>query len=384
MNARSICVCMMLLWSSTATTYGESAPRLLAEGNGAKAPKQPQAFVGPDGTVDVVFSVGDEIRLHTSHDRGETFKAATASMPCRNLASGMRRGPRVVRTKTAVIVTAIGGTQGGGKDGDLLAWRSTDDGASWSQPVRVNESGDAAREGLHGMCVLVNGEVACVWLDLRSGKTEVYMSISENNGQNWKPNVRVYRSPDGSVCECCHPSVVAGPKGSTAVLFRNSLGGERDMYLATSQDEKSFAIARKLGNSSWKLDACPMDGGMLASDGREGLVTVWRREGGVFATFTDGSLEHRLGPGQQPWAAWSAAGPILVWTQGREGSLSLQMGKTGSPHKLASKARDPMVASHPTSEFAVVCWESQTGNDRQVMIQLVGTPANQRSKSTTK
>lgn len=383
MNARSICLCLLLVWSSTAATYAESAPQLLAKGSGAKAPKQPQAFVGPNGTVDVVFSVGDEIRLHTSHDGGQAFKVATAAIECRNLASGMRRGPRVVRTKSAVIVTAIGGAQGGGKDGDLLAWRSTDDGASWSQPVRVNDSADAAREGLHGMSVSAKDEVSCVWLDLRSGKTEVYLSASEDHGQTWKQNVRVYRSPDGSVCECCHPSVVAGPKGSTAVLFRNSLGGKRDMYLATSQDAMSFASTRQLGKAPWKLDACPMDGGMLASNGKEGLVTVWRREGHVFATFTDGLPEQRLGPGHQPWAAWSAAGPLMVWTQGREDSLLLQMGKAGSPRELASKARDPVVASHPTSDFAVVCWESQKGNDRQVMIQLVSTPAKQRSKSTT-
>ena len=46
---------------------------------------------------------------------------------------GMRRGPRVVASGEAVCITAIGGKQGKGRDGDLLAMHSADGGKTWKQ-----------------------------------------------------------------------------------------------------------------------------------------------------------------------------------------------------------------------------------------------------------
>src|SRR5690606_3684534 len=123
-----------------------------------------------------------------------------------------------------------------GKDGDVLACRSADGGKTWQGPIRVNDAPNAAREGLHGMTSGSDGLLCCVWLDLRHAKTEVMSSTSRDRGATWSNNVLVYRSPDGSVCECCHPSVAIGRDQRVHVLWRNSLGGNRDMYVATSGD----------------------------------------------------------------------------------------------------------------------------------------------------
>jgi len=100
-----------------------------------------------------------------------------------------------------------------------------------------------------------NGELWCVWLDLRAKGTELYASKSNDHGKTWSKNQLVYRSPDGSVCECCHPSLVADGD-SVDVLFRNSLAGHRDMYLVSSQDQgKTFGEAKLLGSQHWNLNA---------------------------------------------------------------------------------------------------------------------------------
>jgi hypothetical protein len=63
-------------------------------------------------------------------------------------------------------------------------------------------------------------------------------------------------------------------------MFRNSLAGARDFYLARSKDGASFTIA-KLGEGTWPLKACPMDGGGIAiADGK--VVTAWRRNFDIF------------------------------------------------------------------------------------------------------
>lgn len=362
----------------------EESAVVLARGAGQSGPKQPQVSVTVDGVVDVVYAVGEEIHVSTSRDQGLTFVPAAATISCRNMAAGMRRGPRIVRTKSAIVVTAIGGEQGKGKDGDLMSWHSTDNGATWSDAVMVNDAPAAAREGLHGMTVGSNGDISCVWLDLRNGKSEIFTTTSEDDGKTWAKNTRAYRSPSGSVCECCHPSIIAGPKSGISVLFRNSIGGQRDMFLIGSSDGQKFSAGRKLGKGSWKLDACPMDGGMLASDGKDQLLTVWRRDNQIFATVGNGQSEKLLGMGQQPWAAWSAAGPIMVWTQGREGALSTQVGLNGKAKQLAGSARDPVVASNPQSHFAIVAWEAKQGGETTVVAQVLAMPTGVSKASKPK
>lgn len=376
---------ILCAWSAIAILptllLAEGEPHLLSRGQGAIGPRQPQAHITADGVIDVVFAIGDTIHVSTSRDRGVTFTAATGTVRCPNMPVGMRRGPRIVRTKAALVVTAIGGKVGKGKDGDVFAWQSTDDGATWSEAVAVTDSPAAAREGLHGMSAGPDGEVWCVWLDLRNGKTEIYLASSRDGGQTWSKNQRAYRSPDGSVCECCHPSIIAGAKSSISVLFRNSLGGKRDMFLVSSENGERFSPGRKLGKGSWNLNACPMDGGMVASGGKDQLITVWQRQNQVFATLGNGTSEKLLGSGQQPWVTWSAGGPVMVWTQGREGPLSAQIGLSASAQQIASSARDPVVASHASSDFAVVCWEAKQGSEAAILALILPTPAGNSSKS---
>lgn len=350
-----------------AATVSAAPPVTLGEG---QSPKQPQVAVSPEGTVHLVYGAKDDIYYSRSTDAGETFSAPKAEFRVPNLSLGMRRGPRISAAGKSLVVTAIGGEQGNGRDGDIQSWRSSDGGASWSGPVRVNDVAGAAREGLHAMAGDDDGSVYVTWLDLRAGKTEVWLSKSVDGGATWEANRRVYRSPGGSVCECCHPSIVV-TKGVVQVLFRNSLAGSRDMYLTTSNDGgKNFSAAKKLGQGTWKLDACPMDGGMLAPGGKSGLVTVWRRNGEIYTSAGTGEREQLLGRGEQPWVTGSANGPVVVWTTGREGDLIVLGAGNREPKKLASKARDPVVSSAAEGPV-IACWESKAGGQPVVVVTRI-------------
>lgn len=335
-------------------------PVVVATSGGGQSPKQPQAAVATDGTVHLIYGSGDAVFHVKSTDGGANFSKSEEAFRVPNMSLGMRRGPRISVTDKAVIVTAVGGKQGKGRDGDVLAWRSDDGGATWQGPVRVNDATDAAREGLHGMASGPDGSVWATWLDLREKRSEVYVSKSTDGGETWQANVRVYRSPDGNVCECCHPSIIVSDD-AVHVMFRNSLAGNRDMYVATSKDGgKTFIPAKKVGQGSWKINACPMDGGMLTAGPKGSLVTVWRRNGEVYSAAGTGGREQLLGRGEQPWITSSASGPVIVWTTGREGDLLVQSPANKQPLKLAGVARDPMVSSAPNGEGPVIaCWESK-------------------------
>lgn len=314
-----------------------------------------QPHVAVDGSrVAVVFGAGDSVRIAVSEDKGRTFGPARQIFPEKNgggkLSLGRHRGPRVAMAGKVIVVSAIVGAQGGGRDGDVLAWRSADAGRTWSSATRVNDVEGAAREGLHGMAGHGNA-IFATWLDLRQQGTRLYGAASKDGGVTWSANVLVYASPDQHVCECCHPSVrVSG--GTLQVMWRNWLGGARDPYMATSTDGgQTFGSAIKLGTGTWLLNACPMDGGGMAADAQGGIWSVWRRMDHVIAAAPDGT-ERDLGKGKDPAIAIGRSGMVVAWTM--DGIRVVR--KAGGPVELLDAAGSYVDLAG--SEYVVAAWES--------------------------
>ena len=314
----------------------------------------------------VVFGQGDTISVARSADSGETFDAPASLPVSGKLSLGMRRGPRIAGTARAVMVAAVIGQKGGGADGDIVVYRSIDQGVTWSAPVTINDVPGSAREGLHAMTASPTGLVVVAWLDLRQGGTRIYAATSRDHGATWTPDALVYAAPGGAVCECCHPSVAIGAGGHVAIMFRNNLDGNRDMYVTRSANGVTFAPATKLGTGSWALDACPMDGGGIAFDGGE-LVATWRRENDVYLT-TASVPERKLGPGRDSVVgqfakhrdiAWSSPEGVLL---SRDDSAPLSLGRGRFPTLLA------------LSDRTVVAWEHQG----QITLRTIARPNPRR------
>jgi hypothetical protein len=77
--------------------------------------------------------------------------------------------------------------------------------------------------------------------------TTLFGARSRDGGKTWSKNVLIYESPEGTICQCCHPSVAIGAGREILVMWRNWLNGARDMYLARSKDGVTFTKAEKLG-----------------------------------------------------------------------------------------------------------------------------------------
>lgn len=346
-------------------------PVVIARGSAADQPRQPQVAVDQKGVIHAIFGTGNSVMYCRSADNGESYGSTTKLPGTYVLSLGMRRGPRIAATDKSICVSAIAGEHGKGKDGDVLVYHSLDQGKTWRGPVRVNATADSAREGLHAMAAGPRGQICCVWLDLRNRKTEVYAATSADGGKSWSSNVRVYQSPDGSVCECCHPSVVYDASGKMHVMWRNSLGGSRDMYIAASANGgTAFSKATKLGTGTWHLNACPMDGGYLSTSPKGEVFTAWRRDKEVFLALPN-KVETRLGVGRQPWIAASSNGPYALWLEDG-GRLMLRSPQSGKALELAAKANDPMIASSPVGTGLVVAaWEESHGKDTVLMSQVI-------------
>lgn len=347
-------------------------PVEVARGHGNHQPEQPQVSIDPHGTIHLVYGVEDSVRYHRSDDGGKTFAKPVELSFAKAMSLGMRRGPRIVATDKAICIVAIGGKQGKGKDGDLLAMHSTDGGKTWTGPVAVNDEEGSGREGLHALAAGPKGEFCCVWLDLRNGSTEIMASTSADGGKTWSKNILVYASPDGSVCECCHPSVTFDGRGRLLVQWRNSLAGNRDIYVTASADGgKTFSKATKLGTGTWKLGACPMDGGAISTSGDQ-IYSAWRRDKTVYLVQAGKQGERSLGDGEQPWIAATKDGPYVAWVKkrGEEGYVAIP--GHASPTKFADHATDPVIAAGPAGgKSVVVAWESRHGQDGLIFVRRV-------------
>ncbi len=323
--------------------------------------REPQAAVSAAGEAFVTYGVKNALYCSVSSDGGRTYGAPVKVAEAGALALGMRRGPRIAVAGRTVVITAVYGDQGRGRDGDLLAWRSRDGGKSWQGPSRVNDVHGAAREGLHAMAASPAGALACVWLDLRSKGTKIYAACSQDGGVTWSANRLAYQSPDGTVCECCHPSIVYDAQGRLYVMWRNWLGGARDMYLTRSEDGGgTFKPAQALGVGTWPLTACPMDGGAVAVAANGSVTTFWRRDRSLF-TCTPGATERLIGSGEQGWVVSGADGAYLFWLERRGGNLiALSPGRSAAT--LALAADDPVVAAASSGEGPViVVWKTEGG-----------------------
>ncbi len=372
MKTTTLAVATALLLTLRATA---GTPVEVARGEQASQPRQPQVAVDEAGAIHLVYGVNNTVHYCRSDDQGKSYSAPKELPSFGSLSLGMRRGPRIAAFGRRIAVTAIGGPQGKGQDGNLLCYHSADAGATWSAPVVVNDVADAAREGLHGMGAGPDGTVCCVWLDLRHKKTEVMAATSVDGGATWSKNVLVYRSPDGSVCECSHPSVALGTDGAMHVMWRNSLSGNRDMYVAASTDGgDSFGKASQLGTGNWLLEGCPMDGGAIACTATNGVSTVWRREGKVYLLTPHDSQERLLGDGEQPWIAASSQGVYVVWLKNRGDQAFLLRPGEVAPTQLARHAYDPIVAASPDFTGPVVAaWEGRDeSGGYTIMCEVVG------------
>jgi BNR repeat-like domain len=323
------------------------------------APDREPQMAANASTVVLAFGAGHTIYCTVSRDGGRAFAAPVKVAEAGILPLTRHRGPRIAFAGNAIVITAVTGNKseegahahGLPADGDLFAWRSTDGGKTWSAGKAINDVPAAATEGLHALASDGKSTLYAAWLDHRRGKgTKLYAARSTDGGLTWSKNFALYLSPAGSICECCHPSLAIDGAGHVLAMWRNSVEGSRDMYLASSADGVSFSAAQKLGNGTWKLNACPMDGGGLAVAGGK-VVTAWRREGDVFLA-EPGHAEQRVGTGKNVALALSGGHIYAVWENGAK----IEGWQDGKLEVLSESGAFPSLCPLPEGG-ALAAWE---------------------------
>ncbi|MEO6230922.1 MAG: sialidase family protein [Ferruginibacter sp.] len=257
--------------------------------------------------VHLVYGMGDSIMYVYSSDNGNTFSNPLLVSALPHVYTFATRGPQVAVTDKGLLITACT------SQGNIFSFYK-ETGNDWTKGEKLNDVDTVAKEGLMGLSSYGNTAFA-VWLDLRGNKrNKIVGAKSIDGGKTWLKNKIIYTSPDSTVCQCCKPSVVVW-QNKVAVMFRNWLQGNRDLYLVQSTDAGgSFGAAQKLGTGSWKLDGCPMDGGNLAVNDNGAVQTVWRRGATVFST-NPGMPEKEMGQGKSCTIEIVNNKNVYAWTE---------------------------------------------------------------------
>jgi hypothetical protein len=307
--------------------------------------QMPALTTDANGTIDLVYGMGDSIMFSKSSNMGRSFSSPIVIDVLPGLYSYATRGPQIAATKNGLIVTACT------SKGNIISCHKTN--GKWQKGALINDEADVAPEGL--MDLSADGDKAfAVWLDIRGNhKNKIVGARSDDGGKTWSPNQIIYTSPDSVVCACCKPSVVVQGQ-NIYVMFRNWLNGNRDLYLIRSNDGgASFADAQKLGNGSWKLDACPMDGGGLAVNDNGKVETVWRRKDTVYSD-VPGAAETAVANGRNCTVASIKNNFFYAWSD----SSKIKLLKPDGNIELLGSGMLPVLAS--INDNQIICaWEHE-------------------------
>ncbi len=166
----------------------------------------------------------------------------------------------------------------------------------------------------------------------------------------------IYRSPDGSVCECCKPSIISDNDGNITVMFRNNVNGSRDLHFTRSVDGgETFSIPEKLGSGTWKINGCPMDGGDLIVNSRGELNTIWKRKGDIFMS-NSSSSEEKIGSGKSPSISANDQETYVVFSQGED--IISTTSDNSSPTKIGTGSSPKVIA---LKNGAIYFWVNTDG-----------------------
>ncbi len=269
--------------------------------------QQPNVAIDTKGTIRLAYGKGEKIYCITSANNGATFSNPVLVGQITGMHLGHTRGPQIASSKNYSLITAID------KQGTIHSFKLNHLNKTWAKSANVNDKIGSAVEGLMALTADKDDSFYATWLDIRSEKkNNIFFSSISGKSSKWSENLMVYKSPDGHVCECCKPNISYN-NNKLVIGFRNWLMGSRDIYYTISTDKgKTFANPKKSGTGTWRLNACPMDGGGMAISESGITSTAWRRTSDIYY-WSEGKPEQRLGSGRDVSMGQSKAKTVVAW-----------------------------------------------------------------------
>ena len=221
--------------------------------------------------VHVVGHSGSSVVHRSSQDNGVTWSAPTVIAPA-SVNYPMQYGGLYAAGDTVYLLTALGNM---GPTSQPLDFReSNNNGASWSNPIRITGPGQDIRRAN----IVASGETVHVFGG-QSGAggygTGIYYFRSTNGGASWAAGVLLYAEADGSAKMAVDGTMVHVCFG--AKLTTNSFGG-RSTYLRSTDNGQTWSAPVFIGEVSAESSIQARQQ-IAAADGH--VFAIWQREADV-------------------------------------------------------------------------------------------------------
>ena len=159
---------------------------------------------------------------------------------------------------------------------DILLAQSSDQGQSWTDPVRPHSDGTPTEHGF--VSIHAQGDsAALLWLD---GRKMVNEATDDPRGTSMTLRSALV-GPDGEVsqgqlvdeivCDCCQTGVAVSSDGPIAVYRDRTVSEIRDIYLSRFANG-AWQPGTAIADDGWEIAGCPVNG--PAIDARGDLVAI--------------------------------------------------------------------------------------------------------------
>lgn len=276
-------VLLMLIGALSATAQGDAA--WLFDFPSTTSRQAPRITKGLDGTLVVTYieRSGSDAKVFVvvSRDHGRTWTNPTSPTIVKYGSVGLQRQPHTVVGGDGTL-HCLWENFWNGNQLSIFHSRSTDGGETWSHPAPIHDVRDGRLQEFSTIAAGRDGLVYAAFIsadiDDLDGYQHLLMMRSTDAGATWVGPVRVDNFlQEGGACECCQPHVQVASDGTVGVAFRSNLKHQRDIYLTTSSDDGvSFSPPYLIQNGTWTIFGCPSTGPKIRFDQNGEVHAVWR------------------------------------------------------------------------------------------------------------
>ncbi len=300
---------------------------------------------GTDGVLHVRVRCGDSLLVAD----------ATVRDPLGGIEPHGESPPQLAASGDHLFVAYTVGKESGDRfpRSALRLSRSDDGGATWSEPVSVNEGDAFGSHAFHALLAGPDGAVYVTWLSSRAGSSGVWLRASHDGGRTWTAERAVHDDP---TCPCCRTGLALAGDGSLYLSFRKVFPGDvRDVVVMRSTDGGAEwgAPVRPRGDG-WVFPGCPHAGPSLRT-GADGSVHIawWTGKDGAAGVWYARSVDGGTTWESQPIDTASRAAPAHVQMQlGSDGRVVVGWddGLGSRPRVLVRASRDGGAHFGPVTE----------------------------------